>query len=428
MPLQNNNLRSEPLRDFISHRPAFLIRWGIPIFFFVLLILAGGSYFIQYPDVVQAKAKINSINAPKQVLAKSGGRLIKLFALDNQQVTDGEVLGYMESVASHSEVLSLSTLLDTLQYFTDINQLEEIPGFWKTVKQPFTNLGELQQAHQAFMQSFIGFKDYLSSGFYIAKKQMLKKDLYNTQRLLQTIQQQKRLQQQDLAIAEENYKVHDTLRNEALITAIEYRSQQSQMIAKKMNIPQLNASIISNESQQNALLKEMLELDNQVSQQKAIFTQVLGSYKAAVKEWKQKYLLLAPVGGTINYAGFLEVNQQLQLGQVVAYITNTTNTYYAELLLPQTNFGKIKSGQQVWLKFSSYPAQEYGSVEGQIGEIKKIPTDSGYLAKVLLPKGLRTNYNKQLFFVEGMVAQAQIITAKRRLAEKFIGGLKEVVQ
>jgi hypothetical protein len=338
------------------------------------------------------------------------------------------VLGYMESVASHSEVLSLSTLLDTLQYFTDINQLEEIPGFWKTVKQPFTNLGELQQSHQAFMQSFIGFKDYLSSGFYIAKKQMLKKDLYNIQRLLQTIQQQKTLQQQDLAIAEENYKVHDTLRNEALITAIEYRSQQSQMIAKKMNIPQLNASIISNESQQNALLKEMLELDNQVSQQKAIFTQVLGSYKAAVKEWKQKYLLLAPVGGTINYAGFLEVNQQLQLGQVVAYITNTTNTYYAELLLPQTNFGKIKSGQQVWLKFSSYPAQEYGSLEGQIGEIKKIPTDSGYLAKVILPKRLRTNYNKQLFFVEGMVAQAQIITAKRRLAEKFMGGLKEVIK
>ena len=111
MPLQNiAPLRSEGLREFISHRPGFLIRWGIPIFFFVLDGLATGSYFIQYPDIVSARAKINSINAPKQVIAKSSGRLVKLFIADNHEIQQSDIIGYIESTASHDEVLRLSSI------------------------------------------------------------------------------------------------------------------------------------------------------------------------------------------------------------------------------------------------------------------------------------------------------------------------------
>jgi HlyD family secretion protein len=73
MPLQNTSqIRSEGLREFISHRPGLLIRWGIPVFFFLLITLAIGSWFIQYPDIVRASAKVNSINPPKQIIAKNG--------------------------------------------------------------------------------------------------------------------------------------------------------------------------------------------------------------------------------------------------------------------------------------------------------------------------------------------------------------------
>jgi multidrug efflux pump subunit AcrA (membrane-fusion protein) len=420
----NNTLCSESLRDFISHRPGFLIRWGIPIFFFVLTSLAIGSYFIQYPDVVQASAKVHSINAPKQVVTKSGGRLVKLFTTDNKTVTSNEVIGYIESTAKHEEVIAIAALLDTLEYYADNNHVEEIPFYWNRAHRSFINLGELQPAHQSFMQSFIGFKDYLSSGFYLAKKQMLVKDLQNTRRMLQTLQQQKNLQQQDLAITQQNYNVHDTLHKEALITELEYRGQQSQLVNKKMSIPQINASIIGNETQQNALQKEMLELDNQISQQRVGFIQVLSTYKAAVESWKQKYLLTSPISGTLVYAGFLEENQQLQQGQVVAYIVNDSNSYYVEMLIPQTNFGKVKPGQVVLLKFPSYPAQDFGIVKGRIAEIKNIPSDSGYLSKVLLPQGLITTYKKQLLFTEGLMAQANIITANKRLSERFVGGLR----
>lgn len=429
MPVQDNSIiRSEGLRDFISHRPGFLVRWGIPVFFFILVALAVGSYFIQYPDIVQAKAKVNSVNAPKQVITKSGGRLVKLFKGDGWEIRQGDIIGYMESTASHDEVIRLSAILDTLQYFADSSRLEEIPRFWKASNQSFAHLGELQQAHQGFMQAYITFKDYLSTGFYVTRKQMLSRDLGNTKRLLNTLYQQKELQQQDLALSQQNYDVHDTLHREAILSDMDYRNQKGQLLAKKMNIPQMNASIINNESQQNALVKEMLDLDNQIMQQRAVFVQALNTYKSAVEDWKQKYLLTAPVSGTFVYAGFLDENQQLQNGQTVGFITNENNRYFVEMLIPQTNFGKVKPGQEVLLKFPSYPSQEFGSVKGRIEYIKNLPSDSGYLSRVVLPNGLVTNYKKQILFTEGLAASAEIITEEKRLSERFFGQLRDLIK
>jgi len=421
-------IRSGELRDFISRRPGFLIRRGIPLFFLLLTGLAVGSYFVRYPDIIHARAKVNAVNGPKQVIAKNGGRLVKLFKGDNWEIRKGEIIGYMESTASHEEVIRLSIILDTLQFFADSNRLEEIPRFWKSTNQSFGQLGELQQAHQTFIQGFIAFKDYLSAGFYVAKKQMLYGDLANTRRLLHTLYEQKALQQQDLAISQKNYDVHDTLHNEALITDFEYRNQKSQLINKKMSIPQISASIINNQGQQNALLKEMMELENQIIQQRSIFVQQLNAYRSLVEDWKQKYLITAPVSGKFLHAGFIDENQHLQANQTIGFITNDNNQYFIEMLIPQTNFGKVKPGQDVLLKFSSYPAQEFGSVKGRIDYIKYILSDSGYLSRVSLPERLITNYRKPISFKEGMTAEAEIITEERRLSERFFGEIRSLLK
>lgn len=427
MPVQvQHNLRSEQLREFINHRPGWLIRWGIPILFAVITGLFAGSYFIQYPDLVKTVGRIQSVNPPKKIIIKSGGRLIKLFKNDSSALLPGDIIGFMESTGNHSEVLQLAGILDTLQHFADSNRLEEIPGFWSSTQFTFSKLGELQQAHQTFMQSFISFKDYLSKGFYLVKKQMLNRDLNNSRQLLQTLLQQKKLQEQDLAISIQNYNVYDTLHNEALINDIDYRNQKSQLINKKMSIPQLNASLLNNQAQQNAMQKEMLELDNQIAHQKALFVQSLSTYRSAVEEWKQKFILSAPVEGRFEFASFLQENQQLQAGQVIGYVTPQSGSYYVEMLVPQTNAGKVKPGQDVLLKFASYPAQEFGSVKGRIEVIKNIPTDSGYLARVILPAGLSTNYRKTILLREGMLAQAEIITEKRSLFDRFFGNIKSV--
>lgn len=92
-------------------------------------------------------------------------------------------------------------------------------------------------------------------------------------------------------------------------------------------------------------------------------------------------------------------------------------------MVPQANFGKVKTGEKVLLKFQAYPNAEYSSVIGKVAFIAHVPTDNGYLVKVVLPKGLTTNYNKQIQYHGGLVATGEIITAERRLLQQLYQNL-----
>jgi multidrug efflux pump subunit AcrA (membrane-fusion protein) len=426
MPQNNLVLRSTELQDIVSRKPGFLINWGIPIFFFMLVGIALGSWFIKFPDIVPATARVNAVNPPKEIIANNTGKLAKLFKNDGAAVNAGDIIGYIENNAAYNEVIKLSAILDTLQYFTNSLKLEELPAYWNSNYSNFNNLGELQQPHQTFMQTFVSFKDYLSSGFYLAKKKILLNDLLNTKKLLQTLYHQKGLQQEDLMLTGETFNVHDTLHNEHLINDVEYRSQKSQFIGKKMTIPQMNASIINNQSQQNAINKEILELDNQISQQKGQFAQALNSYRVLVGDWKRKYLLTAPETGTLVINGFLTQGEFIQQNQVIGYVANTSSAYFVEMLISQHNSGKVKPGQEVLLKFESYPYQEFGMLTGKIKFIKPLPTDSGYFSQVDLPNGLITTNKKQLIFKNGMRAGADIIVDNKRLTARFFNSLTDL--
>lgn len=419
MPAESNDeikLLSNEVQEIISYRPVWILRNGITLFILIITCLIVLTYFIQYPDVVNTKAKLTSINAPKVVITKTDGKLIKLFAKEGEQKMQGEILGYMESTANNEEVILLSENIDTAVVLFNRNNLFDALSF---LQNDYSNLGELQQNYQTFSAAYQNFKNYLSNGFYIHKKAMLSNDLSFLQKMHSNLLKQKELNTEDLALQQKTFDANESLKNDKVISALDYRNETSKLINKKLTLPQISSAIISNEAQQNEKLKEIAELENVIVQQKSIFNQSLNTFKSQVDEWKQKYLLVAPVSGKIAFATFLQENQQLQANQILCFINPQNTQYYAEVYIPQTNFGKVQKGQDVLLKFPAYPFQEYGSVKGKIDFISNISTDSGYLAKVILPKGLNTSYNKQVQFRDVLLAQGEIITKDMRLLQRF---------
>ncbi len=140
-----------------------------------------------------------------------------------------------------------------------------------------------------------------------------------------------------------------------------------------------------------------------------------------------KYFVKAPIDGTLTYTGFLQENQEIKNGTSLFNVQPANTNYFIEMLIPQYNFGKVKIGQEVLLKFQAYPFEQYGSVVGTIDYINKTPTDSGYLAKVVLPKGLTTNYNKPLQYLNNANATAEIITENMRLLQRFYNNLTKQI-
>lgn len=404
------------IEEIISSKQPFVVRWGTLFFFVLLLFVAMIAWMIRYPDIVMAGGILSSINAPKEVIARADGKLVKLFVAESRQVKTGNILGYIESTANHEEILQLNEQLDKASGYIRNDQTDKLAI---VSHHSFDSLGELQGSFQVYMQSLREFSEYLSSGFYLKKKKMLNEDIGYLNQLHATLLYQKTILSQDLLLADSTFKANETLKDQNVISSFDYRIEKSKLLAKEMTLPQVTSSIISNENQQHEKQKEIAELENRIQQQKGIFIQALNTFKSQVEDWKKKYLLIAPVDGKVSFATFLQENQQLKSGQLICFVNPGNTGYYIEARIPQYNFGKIKDGQPVLLKFAAYPYQEFGAVRGMITAINTIPTDSGYLAKIELPEGLVTNYKKNVRYRTGLSVQAEIITENKRLLQRL---------
>ena len=100
---KNFHERSEVAQEIISRKPDFFERWSLLIFLILALLLVTGAWFIHYPDIIEASAVLTGDNAPKEIISRQSGRLTSLFVKNNQQVKQGDILGWLESNAATSE-------------------------------------------------------------------------------------------------------------------------------------------------------------------------------------------------------------------------------------------------------------------------------------------------------------------------------------
>ena len=421
------NLRSDEVQEFISRKPNFFIRWGTVLFFCILVVMAAVCWFIQYPDLVVSKARLTAMNAPKEVVTRTDGKLQQITVTNGDKVKQGAVLACMESIANPAAVVKVQSNLDSILLYVSQNSTDQIVKFFPDYSQQqyLKKLGELQQPFQTFMQSFISFRDFISNGFYLRKRTMLLTDLNNIARLHSILKEQQILLEKDVALSKQTFDANESLAKDKVISPLDYRNEQSKLIAKQLSLPQIKSSIVANESQQNDKRKELAELENQIIVQKNNFIQALQSLISQIQQWEFKYLLKAPIDGTVQMAGFYQQNQFIKSGQLLFYVQPDSMQYFSEIFIPQYNFGKVTIGQDVLLKFLAYPYEQFGIVLGKIEFISPTPTDSGYLAKVTLPNGLTTNYGKTLQYQYGLFAQADIVTENMRLLERFYYNIRK---
>ncbi|WP_147243523.1 HlyD family efflux transporter periplasmic adaptor subunit [Chitinophaga flava] len=402
--------------EMLSANPGFLVRNGIGIFFGIITSLFALAWLVKYPDIVYGHAKMVGVNTPKLIVAKTSGKLVFLSNLNGKQVKKDEIIGIMESTAEASEVISLSQQIDSAIFYL---QKKNYIRLNQLLQSDYSQLGEVQSAYRDFIHSYLQFRDYIQKGAFIQKRMLLGQELDNITHAHKNLFQQEQLYQEDTKLTQTTVDVNTQLLKAKVISELEYREQTSKLINKKLSLPQIKAALISNEREQIVKQKEIVELDNQIVMQQTIFLESLNNFKNDLAEWKRKFLLTAPVAGTLAYNGFIQENEHLQAEQHVAYVVPGNSAYYMQMVIPQENFGKVAVGQKVLLKFPSYQWEEYGSIQGKIGYISPIPTDSGYLAGIVLPDGLKTSYNKTLYFRDGLVARAEIITSDARLLERF---------
>lgn len=417
------------MHEVMQKVPSWMSRWGIALIFVLLLLVIWGSYLIKYPDNITTSLRLTTEDSPKAVNARVDGKLVKLLVVDNQAVSQGEALAFLESTAQYEQVLKLDAWLTDSGKWPRKGIANPDPAK-QQLNAPFAfqQLGELQNDFQAFDLALTQYQSFKSGHYYPRKRSLVIHDLRTLEQLRGSLLTQKKLSEEDLALAKQEFKAQQDLFAKKVIAPLVFRQEQSRYLAKKFPLEQIQVNLFNNDAQQTIKRNELLELDNRISQQYNIFAQALNSLRSAVQSWKQKYILTAPTTGTVFFNSFLQEKQLVTIGQELFMVAPNSTKAFGEVNIPQYNLGKIKVNQTVMLKFNSYPFQEFGAVVGKIAYISEVPLKDGtFLAKVTLPRGLTTTYKRTIVFRSGMLATADIITADTRLIDKIFFNLRKLL-
>ena len=416
---------TDDMQDIITKVPSWILRWGVTFFFIVIILIIGLSALIRYPDIVPANLKITSPNSPKPIVAKIQGKLTTLLVKQNDRVFAGQALGYIESTANHTQVLDLLVNLTKLQNEAQINN-SAIIGLLNDANN--MHLGELQSSYQTFYQEYLSYRSSIGNGFFVKKRTYLDNDLSDLIKQEKQLQAQKMIQQRDYALSEQDFHVYQKLFQQKAETASELRDYESRYLAKKSQLVQTDAALITANTNFASKEKELLELNNQIAQEMLKFMQALNSLISQMQDWRSKYVLTASQSGRLEFANIIQENDVLAAGQEVFYINPGNEQFFGEMMVPQASMGKVKQGERVLIKLKSYPFEEYGMLKGTIQYISDVPyKDSVFLSRVNFNISKISDMKRPIHLKQGMMADAEIVTQDASILERICRNVIKVI-
>ena len=415
-------VNSEEVQEIITAVPSWILRRGITLIFGILLAIVLVSAFIQYPDVVKTSLKVNSLNAPKAVFVKQTGKLLNLLAAEGTTVKQHEPLAFMESTASHRDVLKLQGIL--MQVTRELSATGTAPNL--LVKG--LNLGELQGAYQNFYQQYLQYVSAQNGGYYLNRKQYLDRDLKEIEKLKAQIIDQQKIQELEFANVEREFESYKKLYQKNMVSTSEYKQQENKYLAGKYPLQQSMTALLNNNTSYAAKQKEILELEHTIQDERAKFVQSLSNMLTETDAWVNQYILRAPVDGRISYAGIVQENQTLNAGQEVFMINPANTDFFGEVYIPQYNMGKVKTGQRTLVKMRSFPFEQYGLIRGKVNYISDVAfKDSVFIAKIGFERFENKDPEHRIVLKNGMQADAEIITEESSLLQRFMRNITKML-
>jgi multidrug resistance efflux pump len=422
---------SEEVQEIVGQAPKKIVRWSITFFILVLLAVASVCFFVKYSDILPGSFTLTATDAPKTVIARRSAKLVNLLVQNNDTVKQGQVLAWLESTASHAEVLKLSGGLELIWEHIRNEQWDKItehqPGF-------YSRLGTTQSAYQTFISAHIKVCAYLKNGMYTQREKLLKQELDNLNELNNYLADQEGIYKEDYLISQEDFKAKEYLHKEKVIPLLEYKQEQSKLLAKRIPIDNIRSSIVNNNTLIANKKNELIQLEKQFAEEKSNFLQALNTLISNIEEWKQSFLLMAPVSGTVTWPVLLHQNQDVKSEQELFYISPFSTEYFGEMHIAQENFGKLKSGQDVFISLAGYPYAEYGKLRGKVSYISPFPLaglqppgNGLYYVSVTLTNGLKTDMDYSIPFKNGLSGSGEVIVNKTRLVYKFLRTIREVI-
>lgn len=421
--LENENLRSDNVQEILSNPPSWIIRWGISLVFFVILLVLILSYIIKYPDFINAQISITTQNPPEKIEARNSGKLEKVIVKNHQDVNSNYVLAYLQTNANYLDVVKLSRLLKNYK-----------PTNFPIEKTRELILGDLDSKYISFEKAYSDYQLQRELQPYSIEKNSGVQTILEINSRLQNLRKQKEIELAKLKLAKIDFDRYQKMVEKGIVpnrdleqSRIAYLQAQQNVDAVDISISQLNESKVGTNK---GIVSSTI---NEKKDDTSYYIALIQSYdelKNALSLWEQNNLFTSSIDGRVSFQQYWAENQFVKSGEVIFTVfPNNRDNLLGKLVVPAQNTGKIKINQKVLIKLDNYPYQQYGILEGKVKNISLSSDSEGnYYIEVEFPKKLRTSYNKELEFDKELRGTAEIVTEDLRLIERFFYQFRNIFQ
>lgn len=415
----------EQIQYLLGNAPTWMLRYGITTtatFFALLLAL---SYFIRYPDVVEVKVVLTTTHPPIRVLAGTDGRVSELLAKDGQIVEEGALLAVISNAARWKDVLLLE------------KWLAKTGGYAKELPCNLV-LGELQTAYSEFSQHWKASHYFRKNNGVAMKTATLRRQIAQLDTMNGSLIRQKAILTAEFELAEKERSRQQQLFAEKIISEQEHEKMKIAFLQQKRHLENADAAFIQNEIQIRQLEGRIADLYLTHSDTEAEYDRTLNEdlrrLQSAIAAWKQQYFFVAPIAGKVSLSKIWSEQLTIKAGEeamAIAPLQNTATTgneIIGKARLPVAGAGKVQIGNRAGIRLDAYSSPEYGVLEVVVAGLSEVPQEEAYQLDLYLPAGLTTSYGKKLAFRQEMTGQARIITEERRVLDRIIGRLKDLIK
>lgn len=366
----------------------------------VIVIGAIASVVIKLPETVTADFVLVPERGTDPIKATRQGIVNHLFVSEGQSVNQGDVIATLRSESAGDRAAEMMTIQ---------TQMAGAGESFINSKAKFTaqNLADEQE-----MRKLAGRVEHL--GDLVAIKR------------------------QQLGLLKQMVESYEKLYREGIASRAQLTDKQLEAADLQVELEKLIA-----EQMETRTAVEKLKFDG--SARRSEFKEVERTYKeaTATNEIRVAALkaglagsegneirLTAPCAGTILRLSVKGSGAVLHEGSTVAELVCEGERLLAELSVPETGFGKLKTDQGVKLKYDAFPYQRYGVKYGRLTWLSPatVQTEdrSSFKARVEISDSELLTQQESSRLRAGMKGKAEIVIGKRSLIEYVFEPLRQL--
>ena len=426
--IKNLELRSAEIRKILDKKPSRLLRWGTVFIMMAIMAILITAWFIKYPDIVNTEVVISDSTPPVPVTTRTQGLLADIFVEEGQLVEKGMPLATMKSAVDFEDTQELEKTLEMFQpynastfFLLDSINLNDYGGL---------QLGEIEPSLIFLINAVKEYKIGFQSDDQAVKMKTINSRINSLKRLIAA-------DEKKIPLLEEKKRIYiqvmkreqDRMLNDTTMTSADLEKHISNKIDVEQDIINYKAAIEAKKLEVSDLQSQIILARQENSTGNSLAFEDIDEktkyLKTQIDKWKEKYLLIAPEPGIISfYENKLDGKKFFQASdKVMAILPETTNELIGKVSLDVRHNGKVAKGQDVLIKLSSYPYQEFGKLRGKIRYKAEIPNDNLVAVEIELVNGLVTTNGKMIPQDQQLIGMAEIITEKKRLFQRIYENL-----